>query len=156
MIRPASAAFSRDGSATPCRGRRISVKAPTNDRTTFPVAEEQVTIRKRQRVTETLQVHTVTHEHEQPLEAELSTQTLRIERVPCDRFVDHAIPDRQEGETTIISVVEEVATLSVRLKLVEEVRITRHTEIRRVDDAVKLRRQEIIVERGRSPPDTEV
>ncbi|NUB11358.1 DUF2382 domain-containing protein [Azospirillum brasilense] len=132
------------------------MKAPLNEEHTLPVVEEQVTIRKRKRVTETLQAHTVTHEHEQPVEAELSVQTIQIERVPCDRFVDHLIPDRQEGDTTIISVVEEVATLNVRLKLVEEVRITRHTETRRIEDAVKVRRQDIIVERVHPPPDTEV
>ncbi|WP_211105464.1 DUF2382 domain-containing protein [Azospirillum brasilense] len=127
-----------------------------NEEHTLPVVEEHVTIRKRKRVTETLQAHTVTHEHEQPVEAELSVQTIQIERVPCDRFVDRLIPDRQEGDTTIISVVEEVATLNVRLKLVEEVRITRHTETRRIEDAVKVRRQDIIVERVHPPPDTEV
>lgn len=132
------------------------MKAPINEQHTLPVVEEQVSIRKRERVTETLQAHTVTHEHEQPVEADLSVQTIRIERVPCDRFVDHPIPDRQEGDTTIISVVEEVATLSVRLKLVEEVRITRHTETRRFEDAVKVRRQDIIIERVQPPPDTEV
>lgn len=132
------------------------MKAPLNEEHTLPVVEEQVTIRKRKRVTETLQAHTVTHEHEQPVEAELSVQTIQIERVPCDRFVDRLIPDRQEGDTTIISVVEEVATLNVRLKLVEEVRITRHTETRRIEDAVKVRRQDIIVERVHPPPDTEV
>lgn len=132
------------------------MKAFMNEEHTLPVVEEQVTIRKRKRVTETLQAHTVTHEHEQPVEAELSVQTIQIERVPCDRFVDHPIPDRQEGDTTIISVVEEVATLNVRLKLVEEVRITRHTETRRIEDAVKVRRQDIIVERVHPPPDTEV
>ncbi|NUB28179.1 DUF2382 domain-containing protein [Azospirillum brasilense] len=132
------------------------MKAPLNEEHTLPVVEEHVTIRKRKRVTETLQAHTVTHEHEQPVEAELSVQTIQIERVPCDRFVDRLIPDRQEGDTTIISVVEEVATLNVRLKLVEEVRITRHTETRRIEDAVKVRRQDIIVERVHPPPDTEV
>ncbi len=131
------------------------MKASEIERHTLPVAEEQVTIHKRKRVTETLQAHTVTREHEQPVEADLSVQTIQIERVPCDRFVDRPIPVRQEGDTTVISVVEEVATLEVRLKLVEEVRITRHTDTRRLEDTVKVRRQDIIVERGQSPPDTE-
>ncbi|WP_247878208.1 DUF2382 domain-containing protein [Azospirillum sp. TSO22-1] len=131
------------------------MKASETERHTLPVVEEQVTIHKRKRVTEALQAHTVTHEHEQPIDADLSVQAIEIERIPCDRFVDRPIPDRQEGDTTIISVIEEVATLEVRLKLVEEVRITRRTETRRVSDAVTVRRQEVIVEREQSPPDTE-
>lgn len=125
------------------------------ERHTLPVVEEQVTFHKRKQVTEALRVHTVTHEHEQPIEAELSVQAFEIERIPVDRFVDGPIPDRQEGDTTIISVIEEVATLEVRLKLVEEVRITRRTGTHRFNDAVKVRRQEIIVERGQSPSGTE-
>jgi hypothetical protein len=53
-----------------------------------------------------------TKEHEQPIDAELSVQSIEVERIPLDLFVDHPIPDRQEGDTTIISVVEEVATVS--------------------------------------------
>lgn len=131
------------------------MKASEDERHMLPVIEEQVTVHKRKRITEAFQAHTVIHEHEQPIDAELSVQTIEIERVPCGRFVDCPIPDRQEGDTTIISVIEEVPTLEVRLKLVEEVRVTRHTEIRRVNDTVKVRRQDVIVERGQSPPDTE-
>lgn len=125
------------------------------ERHTLPVVEESVIIHKHRQVTEALQAHVLTHEHEQPIEAELSVQAFEIERIPCDRFVDRPIPDRQEGDTTIISVIEEVATLEVRLKLVEEVRITRRTETRRFNAAFKVRRQEIIVERQHSPSDTE-
>jgi stress response protein YsnF len=131
------------------------VKASENERHTLPVVEEQVTIRKGKRVTEALQAHTVTHEHEQPVEAELSVQAIEVERIPVGRFVDHPIPDRQEGDTTIISVIEEVATLDVRLKLVEEVRITRHTRTHAVADTVTVRRQDVIVERKPTPPDAE-
>lgn len=131
------------------------MKASENERHTLPVVEERVTIRKGKRVTETLQAHTVTHEHEQPVEAELSVQTIEVERIPVGRFVDRPIPDRQEGNTTIISVIEEVATLDVRLKLVEEVRITRHTRTHAVADTVTVRRQDVIVERKPTPSDTE-
>lgn len=128
---------------------------PQTERETIPVVEERATVRTRKRITGTIRARTVTHEHEQPISAELAVETLDVRRVPMDRFVDHPIPDRQEGDTTIISVIEEVATLTVRLKLVEEVRITRHTTTRAVNDAVTLRRQDVIVEREESPSDTE-
>ena len=131
------------------------MKASENERHTLPVVEEQVAIHTSKRGTETLQAHTFTHEHEWPIETELSVQELEVERIPFDRFIDQPIPDRQEGDTTIISVIKEVATVEVRLKLVEEVRITRHTRTSKVNDTIKLRRQEVIVERRRSPPDTE-
>lgn len=114
---------------------------------TLLAVNEQVTLHKRGQVTGTVRARTVNHEHMQPVEAELTAETLEVERVPVGRFVDHPIPDRQDGDTTIISVIEEVATIEVRLKLVEEVRITRRTTSRKMADRITVRRQEVIVER---------
>lgn len=118
---------------------------------TLLAVDEQVTVRKREEVTGVVRARTVSHAHEQPVETELSVETLEVERVPVGRFVDHPIPDRQDGDTTVISVIEEVATVEVRLKLVEEVRITRRTTSRKVTDRVTLRRQEVIVDQDPSP-----
>ena len=122
-------------------------KASETDRQSVQVVEEQATVHKRKHVTGAVRVHTRIHEDEQPVEAELSAEKIEIERIPLDRFVEGPIPDRQEGDTTIVSVIEEVAVLQTRLKLVEEVRITRRTVTRHVEDMVKLRRQEVVVER---------
>ena len=124
---------------------------PENGAQTRLAVDEQAAVHKRRRVTGTVRARTVSHEREQPVEAELSVETLEVERVPVGRFVDHPIPDRQEGGTTILSVVEEVAIVEVRLKLVEEVRITRRTTSRKMADRITVRRQEIIVEQDPSP-----
>lgn len=118
---------------------------------TLLAIDEQVTVRKHGEVTGVVRAHTVGHTHEQPVETDLSVETLEVERVPVGRFVDHPIPDRQDGDTTIISVIEEVATVEVRLKLVEEVRITRRTTSRKMTDRVTLRRQEVIIDQDPSP-----
>lgn len=114
---------------------------------TLLTVEEQVGVRKRRQVTGTVRASTFSHEREQSVEADLSMETLEVERVPIGRFVDGPIPDRQDGDTTVISVIEEVATVEVRLKLVEEVRITRRTTIGRMTDTVTLRRQEVVIDR---------
>lgn len=113
---------------------------------TLLAVEERVSVRKHTEVTGTVRAHTVSREHEQPVEAELSAETLEVERVPIGRFVDAPIPDRQDGDTTVISVIEEVATVEVRLKLVEEVRITRRITTRKMTDHVMVRRQEVVIE----------
>lgn len=114
---------------------------------TLLTVEEQVGVRKRRQVTGTVRASTFSHEREQAVEADLSMETLEVERVPIGRFVDGPIPDRQDGDTTVISVIEEVATVEVRLKLVEEVRITRRTTVGRMADTVTLRRQEVVIDR---------
>ena len=86
----------------------------------------------------------------------LITEQVTIERVPMDRWIDHPAPVRQEGETTVISVVEEVAVVEKRLKLVEEVRISKHKLIKREPQNVTLRRQNVYVKCLAQPDDTEL
>ena len=52
---------------------------------------------------------------------------------------------RQEGDATIILVVEEV--VEKRLKLAEELRVTKQQATRRQPQAITLRRQSVVVER---------
>jgi hypothetical protein len=61
----------------------------------------------------------------------LFSEDVSVERVPINRIITGPAQTRQEGDTTIIPVVEEVITIQKRLLLREEVRITRkRTEIR--------------------------
>ncbi|PWC59046.1 hypothetical protein TSH7_17630 [Azospirillum sp. TSH7] len=118
---------------------------------TLIAVEERVSVRKHTEVTGTVRAHTLSHEHELPVETDLSVETLEVERVAVGRFVDGPIPDRQDGDTTVISVIEEVAVVEVRLKLVEEVRITRRTTSRKMIDHVTVRRQEVVVDQDPPP-----
>jgi uncharacterized protein (TIGR02271 family) len=55
----------------------------------------------------------------------LFTEDVQVERVTINRMLDAPLEVRQDGDTTIIPVVEEVITVQKRLLLREEVRITR-------------------------------
>ncbi|WP_377805771.1 YsnF/AvaK domain-containing protein [Azospirillum sp. A29] len=126
-----------------------------NETQTLLTVEEQVGVAKRRQVTGTVRARTLSHEREETVEADLSVEALKVERVPIGRFVDGPIPDRQDGDTTVISVIEEVAVVEVRLKLVEEVRITRRTESRRMTEHVTLRRQDVVIDQDPAPNDPE-
>ena len=125
------------------------------EREVIPVIEEEVVLDKRNRVTGVVRVHTRINEKQQPVETELAAEEVTVERIPRDEFVAAPIPDRQEGDTTVISVIEEVAVVETRLRLVEEVRITRRRTTRRAVDTVTLRRQEVVVERDEPPTQDE-
>jgi stress response protein YsnF len=58
---------------------------------------------------------------------------------------------RQEGDTTVIPVVEEVVVVEKRLRLVEAVRISKRQAIRHEPQSITLRRQEAVVERLPAP-----
>ena len=79
----------------------------------------------------------------------LRSEHVEIERRPCNTAVaDDAIPGiRQEGDTLIVPVIEEMLITVKRLVLVEEVRITRIQDTRRSPQTFTLRKEHIEIER---------
>jgi len=120
-----------------------------------PVVEETAVVHKEQFVSEDVRLRKRVHEDEQVLDIPVQAEGIEVERVPVDRWVEGPVPVRQEGDTTVYPVLAEVLVVEKRLRLVEEVRVTRRRETRRVQERVTLRRAEIVVERdaeeGRDP-----
>jgi stress response protein YsnF len=61
--------------------------------------------------------------------------------------VDDVPPVRQEGDVTIVPVVEEILVVERRLVLKEEVRIRRVERSEKYQDEVTLHKQEAVVSR---------
>lgn len=113
----------------------------------LPLAEEVVHTGKREVVSGRVRVRTITQQHEELVAQELARESVEVERVPVDREVD-AVPEvRQEGDVTIVPVVEETLVVEKRLVLKEEVHIRRSRSVENVETPVVLRRQEAVVER---------
>lgn len=120
----------------------------TSKRTdTLPVVEERASIRKERRVRAAVNVRTVVREHEEQIDVPLEQEEVEVERVARDEWLDAPLPTRQEGDTTIIPLHEEVLVVEKRLKLVGEVRLTRRRSTVREKQSVVLRREEAVVER---------
>jgi uncharacterized protein (TIGR02271 family) len=117
------------------------------DREVIPLLEERAVILKRKKLTGGLRVRTVVRESEEVIDQPLTSDEIEVERVPVDRWVEAPVPIRQEGETTIITLLEEVAVVEKRLRATEEVRITRRRTTRQAAQHVTLRREEAVVER---------
>ncbi|MDO9710286.1 YsnF/AvaK domain-containing protein [Paracraurococcus lichenis] len=118
-----------------------------------PVIEETAVVYKEQVVTDRVRLHKRVHEDQEVLDIPVRTETLEVERVPMGRWIEAAPAIRQEGETTVYSVVEEVLVVEKRLRLVEEVRVTRRQATRHVREEVALRREEVTVEHAAAPRD---
>lgn len=115
-----------------------------------PVVEEQVVVAKRRRVTGAVRVSTRTREEERLVDEPYDVEEVSVERVPVEgggRWVETPVPDRREGDTTIVSIHEEVVVVETRLRVVEEVRLTRRRATRRHVARVTVRREEALVER---------
>src|SRR4029453_11928160 len=108
--------------------------------------EETAVVYKERVVTDRVRLNKRVHEDQEVPDIPTRTETLEVERGPVDRFVEAAPAIRQEGETTVYPVVEEVLVVEKRLRLVEEVRVTQRQTTRHVREEVVLRREEITVE----------
>ena len=109
--------------------------------------EEHAVVTRRIVAGATVRVATTTSVREQQIDEALSRETVEVERVPVGRVVE-AVPDvRQEGDVTIVPVMEEVLVLERRLVLKEEVRIRRVRTTEAHRETVQLRQQEATVTR---------
>jgi len=112
----------------------------------LPLYAEQVALSKRVRKTR-VQVARTTRTREAVVEEDLAHEQVVVERVTIGRVVD-AVPDvRQEGDVTILPVMEEIVVVERRLILKEEVHIRRVRTTERHVETVTLREQEAAVTR---------
>jgi stress response protein YsnF len=81
------------------------------------------------------------------IDVPLSRERVEVERIAIGREIEAIPPRRQEGDTTIVPVVEEVVVVRRTLVLKEELHIrhVRSTEQHR--ENVTLRRQEAVIDR---------
>jgi uncharacterized protein (TIGR02271 family) len=125
---------------------RVAVEGRNDDATLRLVAEE-LSVAKEKVETGRVRISTRTHEREALIDENLARERIEIETVPVGLRID-AVPEvRQEGDTTIVPVVEEVLVVERRLMLKEEIRIKRVRTTERHQEKVMLRHQEAVVTR---------
>ena len=120
----------------------------------MPLHAETVTIAKR-RIETLVRAARTTRTRECLLEEDLAHEHVVVERVPIGRTVDTMPAPREEGDTIILPVVEEVLVVERRLVLKEEVRLRRVRSIRRHAETVTVREQIAVVTRSACSPDTD-
>ena len=112
-----------------------------------PLHAEEFTVAKRRLVTGRAQISTVSHQREELAEELLARERVEIERTPIGKPLERAPTVREEGDTLIIPVVEEVLVVERRLVLKEEIRIRRVRETERHQQRVKVRKQDAVITR---------
>ena len=128
-----------------------------DDHETVPLVEERAVVRKRKRLTGGVRVRTVVRENEQVIDETLRAEQVEVKRVPLDdRWVAAPVPVRQEGDTTIVTLHEEVVVVETRLRATEEVHLIRRHADRSARKRITLRREEAVIERLDAATDDEV
>ncbi len=115
----------------------------------LPVIEETLQVGKR--VVSTgrgVRVHKQVVTDKVRIEEQLSAPTVTVVRVPQDRWIDPAAPpaQRQEGDTLVIPVLEEVLVVEKRLRLREEIHITTVQHHAPWSQAVTLRTEQVDIQ----------
>lgn len=83
--------------------------------------------------------HEIVHEH-------VTKEAVTIHREPVEAEIEAVPPIRQDGDLTIIPVVEERLVLVRKLVLVEEIRVRKTRTSKLVEEAVELRGTDVIID----------
>jgi uncharacterized protein (TIGR02271 family) len=136
----------RDSDSLQEDGEAQGVKSAP-DSATLQLAAEELSVSKETVETGRVHIATRTREREALIDENLARERVEIETVPIGSRID-AVPNvRQEGDTTIIPIVEERLVVERRLYLKEEVRIRLVRTTEHHKETVMLRYQEAVVTR---------
>jgi len=115
--------------------------------TTIPVISEDLEIAKRKQATGKVRVEKQSIPHYQAVSMPLTRETAEVKRVFIDKPVNGPMSVRREGDTIIMPVVEEVATVHKQLVLKEEIHITRRRRTEHHEETVQLRTEHAEISR---------
>jgi stress response protein YsnF len=122
-------------------------EAKDKDQVVVPLHAEEVSVAKRRVVTGQVKVGKITRESEQLVEELLEHEHVEIERIAIGKQVDKAPAVREEGDTLIIPILEEIVVVERRLFLKEEIRVRRTREKQPYQERVVVRKQEAVITR---------
>lgn len=117
-----------------------------DDTVVIPLIAEELRVSKRAVVTGGVRLTKRISEREETVDEPLLQENVSVERVAIGTVVFEAPQARQEGDTLIIPVLEEVLAVEKRLLLKEEVRITRTRTQVHQPQSVTLRTEEAVFE----------
>ncbi len=117
------------------------------DEQSLPLYVEKVDVTRRRVETVLVRATRTTRSHEKLVEEDLTHERVEVIRVAIGRVVDTVPPVREDGDTTILPVVEEVVVVERRLVLKEEVHIRRIRTSQKHVETVIVREQEADISR---------
>jgi len=112
-----------------------------------PVVAEEIEVGKRRVETGKVRVRKTVRTTDQVVDTPVFREEVEVERVAINRVLDAPVSSRQEGDTLVVPLLEEVLVVEKRLILREEIRITRRRSEHRDAQTVTLRSEEATVER---------
>ncbi|MEY4807689.1 MAG: hypothetical protein RLZZ206_2078 [Cyanobacteriota bacterium] len=114
----------------------------------IPVVEERLEVSRERVETGRVRISKSVEAREVVVDDPLKRESVRVEHVPINQVVTGAVPQvREEGDVTVIPILEERVVTRTELVLVEEVRIHRDHSEYHDPQRVTLRKEVVVVER---------
>ncbi|HEX8154567.1 MAG TPA: DUF2382 domain-containing protein [Thermoanaerobaculia bacterium] len=117
------------------------------ERRVIPVVQEEAVVGKRRVDRGAVRISRVITEHEETIPTSTIEERVEIERVARNEWIDAPLEPRQDGDTLIIPVIEEVTVVEKRLLLREEIHVRKKKVEKRGEEKIVLRREDVKVER---------
>ena len=113
----------------------------------IPLHAEVLQIDKKAVETGRVRIIKTVREEQVEVDRSLTREQADVRRVEVNQFI-HDVPNvRQEGDTLIVPIIEEVLVIEKRLMLKEELHITRRRAVEPHSQVMTLRTEEATVER---------
>ena len=113
----------------------------------IPLHAEEVAVSRRKVERAVVRVATVTHARPVLVDEQLTHERVEVERITINQMVDAVPPVREEGDVTIIPVVEEIVVVERRFLLKEEVHLRKVRVSEQYQETVTLRDQDVVITR---------
>lgn len=113
----------------------------------IPVIREEAVVRTREVERGGVRVHKTVNEREEVVEQPTMREDVDVERVAIGRVIDTVPEVREEGDTLIIPVLEEMLVVEKRLVLKEEIRVTKRRTTETEQARVVLNEEQVTIER---------
>jgi len=132
----------------------VALDLATTGALVVPVVAETLDVERRNVTTGSVRITKRVSEREMVVDEPLLRERVDVHRVAINRVVDVPPQVRQDGDTTIVPVLEEVLVVTKRLVLKEELHLRRVRHEVRAQQSFALKREHAVVERiDASPPD---
>lgn len=143
---PLAVAGTTGGMVAQSGATQVASETLLADSEVIPVLRETIRVSKREVETGRVIVHKTVIERDETVEMLLKRTDISVERIPVNRVVTEAPSSRQDGDTLIIPILEEVVVVEKRLMLKEELHIRKDSSERTVHETVRLRSEEVRIE----------
>ena len=118
-----------------------------NEQVVVPVVHEEVNVARERVETGVVRVRKAVQERVEVIDEPVLHDEVTIEHVAINRPVDAPQPPREEGDTLIVPVYEELITVQKQWILREEIRLRRREVRTQHHEEVTVREERAIVER---------